>query len=187
MKSKENKKVPKRQSRTTKTEVNEKTVVKDEVTSNQEKALLVTFIILAVLVVLLFIVVIRQNKTVKITEDSHITIPVLQEETESSIKIDLTEFENNEDTEYVFIVSNYRGDKKIKKSLEYDLEIVNEYDIDLELYKNEGTTNLLQYERDEVEDNKLFKNRKQEDIYKLIIKGNNKAQDKAEIIIKVES
>lgn len=186
MKKEETKKSTKKVTKTAKTTKKAPAVEKDEATFNQEKALMVTFVILAILVVILLVVAVTKNNTIKATEDSHITIPVLQEDTESSIRIDLTEYKTNEDSEYMFIVSNYRENQMIKKNLEYDIEVINEYDVDLELYKNDDTKNLLQHD-DEVEDNKLFKDKKQEDVYKLIIKRNDKIKDGSEVIIKIES
>ena len=163
--------------------------IKEEIAKasiNQEKALAITFIILAVLVVILLVVAITQKEVTETKKESHITIPVLQEGTESSITINLKDFEKTEDDEYVFIVSNFREEEMIKENLEYDIEITNESNIDIELYKNNGKKNLIKEDL-EVEDNKLSKKEKQEDVYRLVIKRNDKITDNSVIRIEIYS
>ena len=74
----------------------------------------------------------------------------------------------------------------IKENLEYDIEITNESNIDIELYKNNSKKNLIKEDL-EVEDNKLSKKEKQEDVYRLVIKRNDKITDNSVIRIEIDS
>lgn len=153
---------------------------------NQEKVLAITFVLLAMLVIILLIVALKQKNERKARNESHITVPVLEENTTSNISINLKEFKEENTNEYVFIVSNYRQDKINKKELEYDINITNSDNIDIKLYKNDDTTNILDEDL-EVEDNILVKNKKQEDIYKLVITKNDKIKDSSVINIEIDS
>ena len=155
-------------------------------TINQEKILAITFVLLAILVIILLIVALKQKNERKARNESHITVPVLEENTTSNISINLKEFKEENTNEYVFIVSNYRQDKINKKELEYDINITNSDNIDIKLYKNDDTTNILDEDL-EVEDNILVKNKKQEDIYKLVITKNDKIKDSSVINIEIDS
>ncbi len=160
--------------------------VQEKENFNQEKALAVTFVLLAILVIILLVVALVQKNKTEAKEESHITIPVLEEDTESRITINLKEFEASESNEYIFVVSNYREKRLIKENIEYDLKITNNDNIDIKLYKNDGKRDLLDEEL-EVEDNKLVKNKKQEDIYKLVIEKNNKIKEDSIIEIEIDS
>lgn len=153
---------------------------------NQEKVLAMIFVALAILVIILLIVALKQKNERKARNESHITVPVLEENTTSNISINLKEFKEENTNEYVFIVSNYRQDKINKKELEYDINITNSDNIDIKLYKNDDTTNILDEDL-EVEDNILVKNKKQEDIYKLVITKNDKIKDSSVINIEIDS
>lgn len=153
---------------------------------NQEKVLAIIFVALAILVIILLIVALKQKNERKARNESHITVPVLEENTTSNISINLKEFKEENTNEYVFIVSNYRQDKINKKELEYDINITNSDNIDIKLYKNDDTTNILDEDL-EVEDNILVKNKKQEDIYKLVITKNDKIKDSSVINIEIDS
>lgn len=155
-------------------------------TINQEKVLAIIFVALAILVIILLIVALKQKNERKARNESHITVPVLEENTTSNISINLKEFKEENTNEYVFIVSNYRQDKINKKELEYDINITNSDNIDIKLYKNDDTTNILDEDL-EVEDNILVKNKKQEDIYKLVITKNDKIKDSSVINIEIDS
>lgn len=155
-------------------------------TINQEKVLAIAFVLLAILVIILLIVALKQKNERKARNESHITVPVLEENTTSNISINLKEFKEENTNEYVFIVSNYRQDKINKKELEYVINITNSDNIDIKLYKNDDTTNILDEDL-EVEDNILVKNKKQEDIYKLVITKNDKIKDSSVINIEIDS
>ena len=153
---------------------------------NQEKVLAIVFVALSILVIILLIIALKQKNARQVKDESHITIPVLEENTKSNISINLKEFKEEDTNEYVFIVSNYREDKINKNELEYDLKITNSDNIEIKLYKNENTTNLIEKEL-EVEDNTLIKNKKQEDVYKLVITKNDKIKDTSVINIEIDS
>lgn len=176
-----------------KTETKKETSVKkdakkqaDKANANQERALVITFILLSILVIILLVVAIVKKNQNDLKEESHITIPVLQENTTSTISINLKEYNESEETEYVFIVSNYREDDILENALDYDINITNTDEINIELYKNGSSTNLLEEDL-EVEDNKLKKDKKQEDVYRLVIERNEKVTDTSVIEIEIES
>ena len=163
-----------------------KEVVNEDVKQsvNQEKALAVTLVVLAVVVVILLVIALVQKNANKLKEQSHITIPVLEENVESRIAINLSELK--ETNEYVFIVSNYKDKEMITKNIEYDVEIINNDNVRIELYKNNKMFNVLDDDF-EVEDNKLTKKKKQEDVYKLVIKDVSNIKENSELIIEIDS
>lgn len=178
------KKVEKEQSKTeTKKEIKK---VEDKSSAYQERALTITFILLSILVIILLVVALVKKNQNEVKEESHITIPVLQENTTSTISISLKEYNESEETEYVFVVSNFREDKILETALDYDINITNNDDIKIELYKNGGTKNLLEEDL-EIEDNKLKKDKKQEDVYRLVIERTDAITDSSEIKIEIES
>lgn len=168
-----------------KKEVDKKeTQVEKKLVLNQEKALAVTLIVLAVLVVILLVIALVQKNKSKDIEKSSITIPVLEENVESRIAINLSELPESQ--EYVFIVSNYKDKKINKRTLEYDVEITNNDNVRIEIYKNGKKRNVLSDDY-EVEDNKLAKNKKQEDVYKLVIKDTKNIKANSELVIEIDS
>lgn len=182
------KKVEKEQpKKETKKEVKRETKkVEDKSSAYQERALTITFILLSILVIILLVVALVKKNQNELKEESHITIPVLQENTTSTISISLKEYNESEETEYVFVVSNYREDQILDTALDYDINVTNNDDIKIELYKNGGTKNLLEEDL-EVEDNKLKKDKKQEDVYRLVIERTDAITDSSEIKIEIES
>lgn len=160
------------------------TEVEKKLVLNQEKALALTLVILAILVVILLVIALVQKNNNKIKEQSKITIPVLEENVESRIAINLSEL--SETKEYVFIVSNYKDNDINKKSIEYDVEITNNDNVRIEIYKNGKMRNALDDDY-EVEDNKLAKNKKQEDVYKLVIKDTKNIKNDSQLVIEIDS
>ena len=154
--------------------------------NNQEKVLAIAFVALAILVIILLIIALNQKNARKAKEESHITIPVLDENTKSHITINLKEFKEANENEYIFIVSNYREGKINKQELEYVLNIKNSDNVDIKLFKNDSNKNILEDDL-EIEDNKLQKDKKQEDIYRLVITKNDKIKDDSVIDIEVDS
>ena len=164
--------------------IKKETQVEKKLVLNQEKALALTLVVLAVLVVILLIIALVQKNRNKDIEKSSITIPVLEENVESRIAINLSEL--SETKEYVFIVSNYKDKNINKKNLEYDVEITNNDNIRVEIYKNGKIKNALDDDC-EVEDNKLTKNKKQEDVYKLVIKDTKNIKKDSQLVIEIDS
>ena len=160
------------------------TQVEKKLVLNQEKALAVTLVVLAILVVILLVIALVQKNRSKDLEKSSFTIPVLEENVESRIAINLSELPDSQ--EYVFIVSNYKDKDINKKTIEYDVEITNNDNVRIEIYKNGKKKNVLNDDY-EVEDNKLTKNKKQEDVYKLVIKATKNIRDNSELVIEIDS
>ena len=187
---KETKKTPTKKPTTKKAPVKKETITKEPKTVekklklNQEKALALTMVILAILVVFLLIIALVQKNSNKDKEQSHITIPVLEENVESRIAINLSELSGS--NEYVFIVSNYKDKEVNKKVIEYDVEITNNDNVRIELYKNNKKQTILDNDY-EVEDNKLSKSKKQEDVYKLVIKDTKNIKEDSQIVIEIDS
>ena len=160
------------------------TQVEKKLVLNQEKALAVTLVVLAILVVILLVIALVQKNRSKDLEKSSITIPVLEENVESRIAINLSELPESQ--EYVFIVSNYKDKEINKRTLEYDVEITNNDNVRIEIYKNGKKRNVLNDDY-EVEDNKLTKNKKQEDVYKLVIKDTKNIKKDSQLVIEIDS
>ena len=123
----------------------------------------IVFIALVILVCILLIVVINKKKENENKLFASMVFPVVEEKSTLPFSIDLTEVD--EDDEYVFKVTNYRGDEVIDKDINYKITITNDTSAKIKLYRGKNNVDLIKDQKSTVLiDLKLYKNEK-EDIY----------------------
>lgn len=154
--------------------------------NNQDKALLGTFIALIVLVAVLGTVVLNLDKITK--DDKEIlTIPILEQHSDSEIGIEVADMEEGTTKEYIFAVANFKDKVMLEKNTLYDIDITPTENTEIKVYKNESSDNLLTEDDLLIENNELKTNEKITDTYKVVIKAINKPKESEKITIKIHS
>lgn len=167
--------------------LNKRIKVRPEKTGN-EKILLISFIALLILVIILALVAVNKKKEYDKKQNADIIMPIIEKGVNNTFNVDISNLKEKGLKSYSFKITNYKDKKVNSKQIEYKLSINTlENDVELKLYKNKDDKNLLaDIEKYEITD-KLIKDKKQEDVYTIIIKA-NKAIAKNKIIeIKVVS
>lgn len=152
-----------------------------------EWILLIVFIALLILTIFLMIKAISTGREVKKENTAEIIMPVIEANSNNELSVDISNMKKQEEKEYVFKVSNYKGSEINKEELTYTLEITKDSDVSLEIYKNDEDKNVLDYKELKVTDNKLLKDEEQVDTYKLKIKTTKKTGKDEFIRIKIVS
>ncbi len=160
-------------------ETNKKKIVVGDV------LLLVVFGALIALVVTLMLTA-KKEKDNPSNVFADLIVPIVEENSKNEFLVDLSAIDNKE---YTIKVTNYHGDDDInKKELNYDLEIINEEDVPIALYKNEIKDNLISSNNEVlVEKNNLKSKEKQEDVYRIVVKTDKKLSDKDTIKVLITS
>lgn len=148
--------------------------------------LVIVLVLLAILNTFLTVKVIKQSKLEKEQVHTMITIPVLGEQTNNEISVDIANMKKGETKDYSFKVANNKDNNINQEEVIYGLQLVYEDGIEVEVYKNDNNDNILP-KNNIILDNKLKAKEEQEDIYTLKIKANKKTEDKKLLTIKVIS
>lgn len=148
--------------------------------------LVIVLILLVILNIFLTVKVIKQSKLEKEQVHTMITIPVLGEQTNNEISVDIANMKKGDTRDYSFKVANNKDKSINDEEVIYGLQLVYEDGIEVEVYKNNGKDNILP-ENNIILDNKLKAKEEQEDIYTLKIKANKKTENKKLLTIKVIS
>lgn len=148
--------------------------------------LVIVLVLLAILNIFLTVKVIKQSKLEKEQVHTMITIPVLGEQTNNEISVDIANMKKGETKDYSFKVANNKDNNINEEEVIYGLQLVYEDGIEVEVYKNDNKDNILP-NNNIILDNKLKAKEEQEDIYTLKIKANKKTEDKKLLTIKVIS
>ncbi|MBR6949226.1 MAG: hypothetical protein IKH54_03470 [Bacilli bacterium] len=148
--------------------------------------LVIVLVLLAILNIFLTVKVIKQSKLEKEQVHTMITIPVLGEQTNNEISVDIANMKKGETKDYSFKVANNKDNNINQEEVIYGLQLVYEDGIEVEVYKNDNNDNILP-KNNIILDNKLKAKEEQEDIYTLKIKANKKTEDKKLLTIKVIS
>ncbi len=148
--------------------------------------LVIVLILLVILNIFLTVKAIKQSKLEKEQVHTMITIPVLGEQTNNEISVDIANMKKGDTRDYSFKVANNKDKSINDEEVIYGLQLVYEDGIEVEVYKNNGKDNILP-ENNIILDNKLKAKEEQEDIYTLKIKANKKTENKKLLTIKVIS
>lgn len=154
--------------------------------TKQDKALIGTFILLIILVSVLGAVVLNLNNIEK-NNDSELTIPIIENSSDNEISIEVEDMEKTSTKEYIFKVTNYKDKQILQKALTYDVGIIPSENTSVKVYKNNSSDNLITENDLLIENNKIKANKKQEDIYKLVINAKETPKKKEIIRIKISS
>lgn len=163
--------------------IKEKSNIKNSKKKNIDKTsviLLIVFITLCVTVCILFGLVLHKNKEMSKNPTASIVIPVIKKDNKMTFSLDLYSMKEKE--EYIFKVTNYRGDNVNDFDINYSIYIKNDTDAKLELYRvgNEKVNLMDNIVDNEIKGFKLYKNEK-EDIYFKVVVSNLKNVKKKEL------
>ena len=167
--------------------------IKKRVSSNKksisEKIMFAIFCLLLILVIVLGIVAINKKNSTKATGRANITIPIIEENSQNELSIDISNMKKGEEKEYIFKITNTQDNNINKVTLKYSIKFTKPSSVTLSLYKNDTDKNLLLNQDNLVlSNNKLLRNKKQTDIYKLIIKNDKNTNEIAKLVtIQIES
>ena len=70
------------------------------------------------------------------TPKAHIVIPIIEKNSSSTITLTMSEFKEN--SEYIFKVNNYRNNDINSEDINYTINIRNENEADISIYKNDS-------------------------------------------------
>lgn len=167
--------------------VKKKTKVIQEKTGN-EKILLVSFVVLLILVIILAFVAVNKKKEYDKKQSADIIMPIIEKGVNNTFSVDISNLKEKGLRSYSFKITNYKDKKINTKQIEYKLSINTlENDVELKLYKNKDDKNLLANSNKYEITTKLPKDKKQEDVYTLIIKANKEIEKNQTIEVKVLS
>ena len=152
----------------------------------QDKMLILTLAGLVVLVIVLGIVALNLDNIYKDTS-ADLTIPILEEHSDSELSVEAKDLEEGATKEYILVVTNYKEKNILSKDIEYDLDITPTENLEVKVYKNESSDNLLTENDLLIENNLLKAKKKSEDIYKIVIKAKSKTDETDKITIKIKS
>lgn len=159
--------------------------VKKEV-SKQDKTLIGTFIGLIVLVAILGIVALNLDN-IHSDDDHDLLIPVLEENADSELSVEVNDLEEGATKEYILVVANYKDKEILEKTLTYDVDITPTESVEVKVYKNESSDNLITEDDLLIENNKLKAKEKTKDTYKIVITAKQTPKETEKITIKIHS
>lgn len=154
--------------------------------SKQDKTLIATFIGLIILVAVLGIVALNLDNIHK-DDNQDLVIPVLEENSESELSVEVADLEEGATKEYILVVSNYKDKQVLEKSITYDVDITPTESVEVKVYKNNSSDNLITEDDLLIENNKLKAKEKTEDTYKIVIKAKQQPKKQEKINIKIHS
>ncbi len=141
--------------------------------TNKKKLVLSDIILLLVfggliaLVIWLVLMVAKKEKDpTNIVAD--MVVPIIEKGSKNEFTVNLDKIE---DKKYIIRVVNYRNDIINKNEMDYDIEVINENNVEIEIYKNEIEDNLASINNKDlfIEKNVLKAEEKQDDVYKIVV------------------
>lgn len=157
--------------------------------TTSEIILTLVFVLLLISVITLLCVAISKKNEFKQKQSADIVIPIIEKETNNTLNVDISELKGNSLKDYSFHITNYKGNNINKEKMSYSILLsTNDNDVTLKLYKNGTEDNLLKNQSSyELKDLKLVNNKKQDDVYTLIIKANKNIEKKQSVSIQIIS
>ncbi len=157
--------------------------------TTSEIILTLVFVLLLISVITLLCVAVSKKNEFKQKQSADIVIPIIEKETNNTLNVDISELKGNSLKDYSFHITNYKGNNINKEKMSYSILLsTNDNDVTLKLYKNGTEDNLLKNQSSyELKDLKLINNKKQDDVYTLIIKANKNIEKKQSVSIQIIS
>lgn len=157
--------------------------------TTSETILTLVFVLLLISVITLLCVAVSKKNEFKQKQSADIVIPIIEKETNNTLNVDISELKGNSLKDYSFHITNYKGNNINKEKMSYSILLsTNDNDVTLKLYKNGTEDNLLKNQSSyELKDLKLINNKKQDDVYTLIIKANKNIEKKQSVSIQIIS
>lgn len=157
--------------------------------TTSEIILTLVFVLLLISVITLLCVAVSKKNEFKQKQSADIVIPIIEKETNNTLNVDISELKGNSLKDYSFHITNYKGNNINKEKMSYSILLsTNDNDVTLKLYKNGTEDNLLKNQSSyKLKDLKLINNKKQDDVYTLIIKANKNIEKKQSVSIQIIS
>lgn len=157
--------------------------------TTSEIILTLVFVLLLISVITLLCVAVSKKNEFKQKQSADIVIPIIEKETNNTLNVDISELKGNSLKDYSFHITNYKGNNINKEKMSYSILLsTNDNNVTLKLYKNGTEDNLLKNQSSyELKDLKLINNKKQDDVYTLIIKANKNIEKKQSVSIQIIS
>ncbi len=149
--------------------------------------LLIVFIGLLILTIFLSVKVFSLHNEMKEHVRANIVIPVLEKATNNDVSIDLKNLKKGKTKEYIFKISNYRGDIINQDVLDYIVEVIPNKHVEVEIYKNNSKDAITLDDESQIKNNSLKEDEKQEDIFTVKIKALKDIKPKELLTIKITS
>ena len=157
--------------------------------TTSEIILTLVFVLLLISVITLLCVAVSKKNEFKQKQSADIVIPIIEKETNNTLNVDILELKGNSLKDYSFHITNYKGNNINKEKMSYSILLsTNDNDVTLKLYKNGAEDNLLKNQSSyELKGLKLINNKKQDDVYTLVIKANKNIEKKQNVSIQIIS
>ena len=141
-------------------------------------ALLCVLIALIITVCVLFGMVLKKKKEVSSKPVANIVIPVIKKDNKMTFSLDLYSMKENE--EYIFKITNYRGNKVIDSDIDYIIHLKNDTDAKIEVYRiGNDKVDLMKDNPDkEIKDLKVYKDEKEEIYFKVVVSNLKNVKEK---------
>jgi hypothetical protein len=140
------------------------------------------FLFVVVLMLGMMVLVKKQEKK---DNTANLVIPILEDGTHNSMKIDLSTLK---DQEYIIKVTNYRGKVVNQEEVQYTITIRNDTNSQIEVIKDKENENLMvDQEATRIEGVTLNSKKKQEDIYHIHLQPNQNPKSGDMITIEIAS
>lgn len=161
--------------------------IKKKKNTKSEKILWSLFIFLVINTVILSVILLNKKESIKKAKSNDYTISILKENITRTLEFDISNMELRDLKEIKLKIINYKGKKRNSREITYSVFFLTNEDVDIKLYKSDDERNLLTYKEKIISGLTLKKDKKQEDLYYVIIKCNSKTDKKAKLTIRVSS
>lgn len=146
----------------------------------------VVFFSLIVLVIVLFIMVFNKKSEMKNTLVADMIFPVIEENAIIPFSVSLNNV--SEDKEYIFKVTNYRGDKVNDSEINYKIIIENPSGAKIKVFRGKGNNDLMvDQKHTEIDDLKMYKDVKEDVYFRISFDNLEAVKDKEMISISIVS
>ncbi len=153
-----------------------------------ERILFIIFIVLLISVIALAFITVDKKKEYE-AKQTDITIPIIEENVNNTLNVDISNLSKGALKEYKFKITNYKDKKVNSEKLVYNIYVdALENDVTIKLYKSGNEKNLFKdLKKYEISNVSLPKNKKSDDLYTLIVKASSNIENKKSVEIKITS
>ena len=146
----------------------------------------IVFFSLIVLVIILSIIVFKKNNEMKNTLVADMIFPVIEENATLPFSISLNNV--SEDKEYIFKVTNYRGNKINDSEINYKIIIENPSDAKIKVFRGNGNNDLMVDQKyTEIDNLKMYKDVKEDVYFRVSFDNLEAVKDKEMVSISIVS
>lgn len=145
------------------------------------------FGILIILVIVLGVLIYQKESQSEEEELAHITVPVYQVGTGFEFGIDAALLSKESNKEYILKITNYKGNKKIKEDVPYQIIVENPTDSIISIKKNHDKDNLMQEQKNTIIEDVMPSKDKADIYYHIVIDSVGNLQNNDLYSVKIVS